>query len=513
MLAQVDTGTVHGVDPVSVRVEVNLASGLPAFTVVGLPHGAVRESRERVATALTNSGFALPNRRITVNLAPGDLRKEGTGFDLPVAVGLLAAAGVLAAGALEQVAFLGELGLDGTLRPVPGVLPVAAELLGSGRTRTLIVPQGNGAEAALVEGLHVVAASDLAGVVAHLRGESVLPPVQMDPAGFLSRPATALPDLRDVRGQAWARRALEIAAAGNHNILMMGPPGSGKTMLALRVPGILPPLSLEDALACTRVHSVAGLLSPERPLVGHPPFRAPHHSVSDAGLVGGGAPLRPGEISLAHRGVLFLDELPEFRRSALEILRQPLEEGRVRIARANGGMSLPARFLLVAAMNPCPCGYLGDGTDRCLCDERLVARYQARVSGPLLDRIDLHVHVPAVDAASLRRCESGEPSARVRARVSDARQVQRRRLCRTPGVSVNGEMGPAEVRRFCRGGVRVERLMATAVERLGLSARGYHRVLRLARTVADLAGANAVEEGHVAEALQYRPPTLGRVGC
>lgn len=328
MLAQVISGTVHGVEPVFVRVEVNLASGLPAFTVVGLPYGAVRESRERVATALRNSGFDLPNRRITVNLAPGDVRKEGTAFDLPIAVGLLAASGAVPPEALARVALLGELGLDGSLRPVPGVLPVAAELSTRGRADTIVVPDANAAEAALVASLDVVGASSLSAVIEHLRGTRPIETTRVDPLGMLSGDAAAGPDLVDVRGQEMAKRALEIAAAGAHNLLLVGPPGSGKTMLALRLPGILPPLSLDEALECTRVHSVAGLVAPDRPLVVRPPFRAPHHTVTEAGLVGGGTPLRPGEISLAHRGVLFLDELPEFRRGALEILRQPLEDGR-----------------------------------------------------------------------------------------------------------------------------------------------------------------------------------------
>lgn len=507
MLAHVLTGTVHGLESIPVRVEVNLAAGLPAFTVVGLPDGAVRESRERVATAVRNAGFALPNRRITVSLSPAHVRKEGAGLDLPIAVGLLAASGVIRDAQVQRTGFLAELGLDARLRPVPGVLPVAAELAARGLVDQFVVARENAREAALVDGVRVVGVEGLADVVDHLSG---VRPGRVERTGFgcdagVTGVSAAGPDLVDIRGQGTARRALEVAAAGGHNLLLVGPPGAGKTMLAVRMPGLLPPLTWEEALECTRVHSVAGLLEADEPLVRAPPFRAPHHSVSDAGLGGGGTPLRPGEISLAHHGVLFLDELPEFRRSALEMLRQPLEEGRVRISRAHGAASFPARFMLVAAMNPCPCGHLGDGTDRCLCDPMAVSRYQARVSGPLLDRIDLHVYVPPVGSRALGAEEGGEGSAAVRDRVRAARAAQRARSGGNPGTGgVNALMGPAALSRWGRPTPRGRALLERAVDRMGLSARGFHRVQRVARTLADLDGSEAVDARHVAEALHFR---------
>jgi magnesium chelatase family protein len=514
MLARVHTGAVHGVDSFPVRVEVSLLSGLPTFTVVGLAHGAVREGRERGCAALRNSGYEVPQRRIIVNLAPADVPKAGTAFDLPIAVGLLAAAGRVPTPHLESLALLGELGLDGALRPVSGVLAVATLCREEG-LGTLVVPAGNACEAALVAGLRVLGAPNLEAVLAHLEGRTTLDETRVDPGALLGIGSGGGLDLADVRGQETAKRALEIAAAGAHNVLLVGPPGAGKTMLARRLAGILPPLTLAEALETTLVHSVAGRLGGGAALVTERPFRAPHHTVSDAGLVGGCTPPRPGEMSLANHGVLFLDELAEYRRNVLEALRQPMEEGAVRLARAGGSVRFPARFLLVAAMNPCPCGYAADGTDRCVCDPALVARYQARVSGPLLDRIDLHVHVRPVPFRDLRtetgREPSGVPSGAsdaVRTRVCAARAVQTARFRNVPGVHANAQMRPADLGRWSLAADDALGLLQRAVDRAGLSARAYHRVLMVARTVADLDGSGSVRREHVAEALQFR--TLDR---
>jgi len=503
VLVQLTSSAVEGIDAYSVHVEVDLALGLPCIHMVGLPESTVREGKERVAAAIVNSGYAIPPRRITINLAPADVRKEGSAFDLPIALGLLAGAGAFPVEALAGLCTVGELGLDGSLRPVRGTLSVALHCRARG-VRQLIVPAANASEAAAVGGLDVRSAGTLREMVLHLAGEGLLERARVGRAADARCGYAVLPDMTDVRGHEHARRALEVAAAGAHNLLLVGPPGSGKSMLARRIPGILPPLEEEEAMEVTRIHSVAGRLRPGDSLVRSRPFRAPHHTISDVGMVGGGGRPRPGEVSLAHGGVLFLDELPEFRRSCLEALRQPLEDGEVHVVRARQAIRYPARLMLAAAMNPCPCGHEGDPGRACVCSPGQVERYRGRISGPLLDRIDLHVEVPALGPDKLVGRGEGEASIVIRERVEEARRRQLRRFGQRPGVFANAHLSAAETRQFCPVEAMGEALLREAIGRLGLSARGYHRVLKLARTLADLAGTDRIGVAEIAEAIQYR---------
>ena len=500
MLATIISGAVLGIEAYRVDVEVDLGRGMMLFSVVGLPAGAVCESRVRVKSALDNCGYGVPRHRVTVNLAPAHIRKEGTAFDLPIALGILVADGKIPPEALHETLVIGELSLDGRVRPVRGVLPLAASARRLGARRVL-VPADNGAEAAVVEGLDVRAVDHLVDAVEALAGGRPLPLAAppLEPASPLDGPL----DLVDVRGQAQARRALEIAAAGGHNLLFIGPPGAGKTMLARRLPTIAPPMNFTERLECSTIASVAGLLRPDHPLVQRRPFRAPHHSVSDVALIGGGTQARPGEVSLAHHGVLFLDELPEFRRNALESLRQPLEDGDVVVARAQATLCYPARFTLVASMNPCPCGYHGHPRQACECHPIAVRTYRNRISGPLLDRIDLHVPVEPVDPRALHMSPPGETSSAVRARVIAARERQRARLGEE-GIACNAHMRPFEIARDCALDDTSRRLLMAAMDKLALSARAHDRILKVARTIADLTGADALAPSHVAEAIQYR---------